>query len=72
MEINWEFFFVRCCRARNGTDVSEDPQLKGRYEIVDKENKFVIAKPVEEDAGTFSCSVPELNEEAKFDVVGMC
>lgn len=63
--------FFLCCRTRNGTDVSEDPQLKGRFEIVDKENKFVIAKPAEEDAGSFSCSVPELNAEAKFDVVGM-
>lgn len=60
-----------CFRARNGTDVGEDPQLKNRYEIIDKENKFVIAKPMEEDAGSFSCSIPELKEEAIFDVVGM-
>jgi len=53
---------------RNNTDVSLDPQLKGRYEIIDVENKFIISHPMEEDAGIFTCSIPELRESKDFNV----
>lgn len=59
-------------RTRNGVDVAEDAQLKGRYEILHADNTLVIAKPDEKDAGTYRCSVPELNESKEFDVVGEC
>jgi len=55
--------------SRNGTDVSLDPQLRDRYEIIDPENKFIISHPKEEDAGIFTCSIPELRESKDFNVV---
>lgn len=57
-------------RARDGKDVSEDPQLTNRYQIKDNEFKFVIERPDEKDAGTYTCSVPELNESAEINVAG--
>lgn len=59
-------------RARNGVDVGEDVQLKGRYNIDHVANALVIPKPDEKDAGKYTCSVPELKESADFDVVGKC
>lgn len=47
---------------RNSKDVSLDPQLKGRYEIINDEHKFIISIPKEEDAGTFTCKEPTLGE----------
>lgn len=57
-------------RKRNDTDVKDIQELKGRYQIVDKENKFIITQPEVNDAGKYSCSIPELNEEAEINVIG--
>lgn len=54
---------------RNGTLVTEDPQLQGRLEIIDLEHKLIIAPTLEEDAGLFTCSVPALLETHEFNVV---
>lgn len=54
---------------RNGTLVSEHPQFQGRYQIIDVEHKLIIAPTLEEDAGLFTCSVPELLETHDFNVV---
>lgn len=53
---------------RNNQDVSLDPQLKGRYEVIDVENKFIISNPKEEDAGKFTCRLADTGEEREFDV----
>jgi len=53
---------------RNNVDVSLDSQLKGRYDIIDVENKFIISSPKEEDAGNFTCSVEELKASKDFVV----
>lgn len=66
---NLTYFFINF-RFRNNTEVSQDPQLKGRYEIIDVEYKFIISTPKEEDAGIFTCKVPELDDEESFNVVG--
>lgn len=63
-------FAARASRKRNDADVSEDAQLKGRYNIDHNKNALVIPKPDEKDAGTYTCSVPELKETAEFNVVG--
>lgn len=55
--------------SRNGTDVSKDPVLIGRYEIIDKEHKFIIPKPDVTDAGNYTCSVPELGKSADIQVI---
>lgn len=64
------FLYVSILRSRNGKDVSEDSQLTKRYQIIDNEFKFVINKPDEKDAGTYSCSVSDLNESAEIIVAG--
>lgn len=63
-------FLFNNFRKRNTVEVSLDPQLKGRYEIIDVEHKFIISNPKEEDAGTFTCEVPDLGEERIFNVAG--
>lgn len=55
--------------SRNGEDVSKDPQLKQRYEIIDKENKFIIEKPDELDAGTYTCKVDKLGLSQDINVM---
>ncbi|KAJ6633716.1 Basigin, partial [Pseudolycoriella hygida] len=54
---------------RNKVDVGEDPQLKGRHNVIPAENSFIISKPKEEDAGKFTCEIPELGESKEFNVV---
>lgn len=54
---------------RNGTLVSELAQFQGRYQIIDVEHKLVIVPTLEEDAGLFTCGVPELLELHEFNVV---
>lgn len=61
------FYFFR---KKNDTDVSKVEELKGRYEIIDKENKLIISKPELYDAGRYSCSIPELSEVAEINVIG--
>lgn len=68
MKLIARFTFV--FRYRNHTEVSLDPELKGRYEIVDAEYKFIISKPREEDAAWFQCKEPTLGLEAEFRVAG--
>lgn len=63
-------FFLTNFRYRNDIEVSNDPQLKGRYEVIDAEYKFIISNPKEEDAGTFVCKEPIIGEEGIFNVVG--
>lgn len=54
---------------RNGTLISEIPQFQGRYQIIDVEYKLIIVPTLEEDAGEFTCSSPELLESHVFNVV---
>lgn len=61
------FFFVH--REKNGTDVSLVPSLKGRYEIHDKENNFIIRDTTPDDDGTYTCSIPEVGS-ATIEVIG--
>lgn len=60
------FFFLY--RLRNDKDVHEeiDP---ARFRIIAAENKFIIDKTVEKDAGKFECSVEGLGS-ADINVVG--
>jgi len=44
---------------KDDKDVSTIPQLTGRYQIIDKENKFIISKPDVNDAGVYTCSIPD-------------
>lgn len=62
--------FYQCFRRRNNQDVSLDPQLKGRHEVIDAEYKFIISNPKEEDAGEFVCKEQITGEEKLFNVVG--
>lgn len=55
--------------TRNDKDVSEDPQLKDRYEIIDKENKFIIPKPDDKDAGLYVCSESKLGLRREINVM---
>lgn len=41
-------------------NVTDIPELKGHYYTVQKDGKFIITKPKEDDAGTYSC---HLNDE---------
>lgn len=54
---------------RNGTLVRDHPQFQGRYQIIDAEHKLIIVPTLEEDAGLFTCGVPELLETHEFNVV---
>lgn len=54
---------------KNDTNVKDIKELQGRYQIIDKENKFIITNPEVYDAGKYSCSIPELNAAAEINVV---
>jgi len=53
---------------KNDTNVKDIKELKGRYQIIDKANQFIIATPEVYDAGKYSCSIPNL-EEAEIHVI---
>jgi len=57
-KIKWE---------KNGTDVSEVPFLKGRYNI--KENNLIIPDTDPEDDGLYTCRIPETGEYADIKVI---
>lgn len=46
------------------------PTLTGRYKIIDKENNFVISDTSADDAGNYTCSIPETGESATIEVIG--
>ena len=50
-------------------NVKEISALKGRYQLKPKEGLFLIERTVEEDAGTYNCSLGEAFIE-KFTVYG--
>lgn len=54
---------------RNGTLISELPHFQNRHQIIDAEHKLIIVPTLEEDAGLFTCGVPELLESHEFNVV---
>lgn len=54
---------------KNGTNVMQIPELKGRFKILEAERKFVIAKMLYTDAGQYTCSVADLNQSKTFNVV---
>lgn len=62
--------FIFIFRKKNDTNVKDIKELQGRYQIIDKENKFIITNPDVYDAGKYSCSIPELDAAAEINVVG--
>jgi preprotein translocase subunit SecG len=54
---------------RNDTDVKLIKALEKRYQIIDKENKFIITQPDHTDAGIYKCRIDAINEEAVFNVI---
>lgn len=60
--------FLVFFRLKNDNDVHEeiDP---ARFRIIAAENKFIIDKTVEKDAGKYECSVEGLGS-AEINVVG--
>lgn len=56
-------------RLKNDKDVNEEISLAGRFRIIAAENKFIIDKTVEKDAGKYECSVEGLGS-AEINVVG--
>ncbi|XP_017060423.2 basigin isoform X2 [Drosophila ficusphila] len=47
---------------KNNTDVTQVPSLKGRFKLIEAENKFIIDKTDASDDGLYSCSI---NEESR-------
>jgi len=54
---------------KNGTDVTSIEKLKGRFEIHEKENSFIIKNTKEDDDGLYTCELKDTNEKAEFNVV---
>lgn len=54
---------------KNGTDVSKIDSLKGRYQIIPAENKFIIHKTDINDAGEYTCAIEELKLSADITAV---
>lgn len=52
---------------KNVADIGE---LKGRYQILKSEGKFVIERTVEEDAGEYTCSLGD--DSITFKAAGEC
>lgn len=63
-------FFTHNNRKKNNLELKDVPELTGRYQIIDKENKLIISQPELRDAGKYTCSIPELEETAEINVVG--
>lgn len=57
-------------RSKDGTNVSEVESLKGRFNLIPAERKFIITRTLESDAGVYTCSVHKLNESRNINVVG--
>lgn len=55
--------------AKNGTNVSELPELKDRYKLLTAERKFIINRALDTDAGQYTCSVQPLGASKVFTVV---
>lgn len=43
--------------------VSKDPSLNDRHRILAQENKFIIERTLENDAGNYSCKTGDLSGE---------
>lgn len=54
---------------KNGTNVNEVPELKGRFKILEAERKFIITRTQESDDGQYSCSVAALKQSKTFNVI---
>lgn len=52
---------LKLYRYKNGVSVSKDTSLNDRYRILPQENKFIIERTVENDAGNYSCKIGELS-----------
>lgn len=55
--------------SKDGQNVSEIESLRDRFKIIKAERKFVISRALESDAGSYTCSVRELNEAKTFNVI---
>ncbi|XP_052864279.1 uncharacterized protein LOC128270894 [Anopheles cruzii] len=55
--------------SKDGKNVSEIESLKGRYNLIPAERKFIITRALETDAGVYTCSVHQLNASKNFTVV---
>uniref|UniRef100_T1DHN0 Putative basigin n=1 Tax=Anopheles aquasalis TaxID=42839 RepID=T1DHN0_ANOAQ len=60
LELSW---------LKDGKNVSEVESLKGRFNLIPAERKFIITRTVESDAGEYTCSVPKLNQSRNITVV---
>ncbi|XP_035779635.1 uncharacterized protein LOC118459909 isoform X2 [Anopheles albimanus] len=60
LELSW---------SKDGTNVSEVESLKGRFNLIPAERKFIITRTLESDAGVYTCSVHKLNESRNINVV---
>lgn len=59
-------------RSKNGVDVSKVKELEGRFQLHDKENSLIIPKTNINDAGNYTCSIPELKLSADIQAIGEC
>lgn len=61
--------YFRFYREKEGVDVTKIDHLKGRFEIHNKENNFIIRDTLPEDAGKYTCRLPD-NTFADIEVIG--
>lgn len=57
-------------RKKNGADVSAEPSLTGRYQILQHESKFIIDRALEVDAGNYTCTLKDTGASASIRVIG--
>uniref|UniRef100_A0A2M4DNX6 Putative neural cell adhesion molecule l1 n=1 Tax=Anopheles darlingi TaxID=43151 RepID=A0A2M4DNX6_ANODA len=60
LELSW---------SKDGKNVSEIESLKGRFNLIPAERKFIISRALETDAGVYTCSVHKLNASQNITVV---
>lgn len=68
LKYKWIIYY-HVCREKNGTEINSVPNLKGRVKINDKENNLIISETQPEDAGKYTCRLPD-NSYADFEVIG--
>ncbi|XP_055588574.1 uncharacterized protein LOC129740941 isoform X2 [Uranotaenia lowii] len=55
--------------SKDGVNVSDIESLKDRYRIIKEENKFIISRALDSDAGSYACSIRAQNASRSFNVV---
>jgi hypothetical protein len=54
-------FFIS--RFKGDVEVTKEPSLAERHRIIKLENKFIIDKTNEQDAGTYKCKAGEASKD---------